>query len=182
MNKNIALCPPPPTPISCITIISPSSHGCHPCPFLEVIKKHNPKAFIWANVYTDTMFLRAFFVFSWSYVITRAHNGIRTSTKGCGVQLQHSQHNSNNSLCEVCNLAQSYFFLGEAKTSTVLTQSCWHTTILLYVAHVHMSRVRHPPSSGDSEQPIFLGQGNAHIHSAVSLEQHFNIPPSFQQT
>lgn len=74
------------------------------------------------------------------------------------------------------------FCPGGSKTSTMLRQSSWHTTILLHVAHVHMSRVTHSPSSGDSEQPVFLGQGNAHIHSAVSLEQRFNIPPPFQQT
>jgi len=83
-------------------------------------KKHNPKAFIWANVYTDTMFLRAFCVFWRNYVITGAHDSIHTSTKGCGVQLQHSQHNSNKSLREVCNLAWSHFFLGEAKLPL-----CW---------------------------------------------------------
>jgi len=83
-------------------------------------KKHNPKAFIWANVYTDTMFLRAFCVFWRNYVITGAHDSIHTSSKGCGVQLQHSQHNSNKSLREVCNLAWSYFFLGQAKLPL-----CW---------------------------------------------------------
>lgn len=116
----------------------------------KVIKKHNPKAFIWANVYTDTMFPRAFCILTMgrqTITSSQEHTSIFThrlraytwfaalpNTRGIIVNMKSATG---------MKPTLSYFFPGESKTSIMLSQSCQHTTMLLHVHHTESSGVRH---------------------------------------
>lgn len=157
---------------------------------IKVIKKHNPKAFIWANVYTDTMFPRAFFI------PTMGRQKITSSQEHTSIFTHRLRAYSwfaalPNTRAIIVNMKSatgmkpswSYFFLGEAKLPL-----CWVSPVdtprccCIYLTSRRVESGISPSSEG-LEQCTFLGHGiHACIHSAISFEQHFNIPSPFQQT
>lgn len=142
----------------------------------KVIKKHNPKAFIWANVYTDTMFPRAFCILTMgrqTITSSQEHTSIFThrlraytwfaalpNTRGIIVNMK--------SATGMKPTLSYFFFLGKAKLPL-----CWVSPAdtpqccCMYITQNQLESGISPSSEG-SKRCIFLGHGNSCMHHSFS--------------